>query len=107
MSMKKIVKGDTVYVLAGRCRGSTGDVLKILKKGRCAIVSGVNIVKKTIKANPDRDIQGAIESREACIDISNIAILNPVTKRPDRVGFKVLDDGKKVRYFKSDKEVIL
>jgi len=102
--MKKIVKGDKVIVLAGRDKGKQGTVQSILGNGR-ALVDGVNIVKKHVRPNPNKGEPGGIIDREASIDLSNLALVNPTTGKADRVGFKTLDDGKKVRYFKSNGEV--
>ena len=103
--MQKIKVGDTVIVLAGKDKGRTGAVLRNAKKDRI-FVRGVNLVKKHMKGNPDKNKQGGIIERESTIHVSNVAILNSRTNRADRVGIKVLEDGRKVRYFKSDNEVI-
>ena len=103
--MKKIKVGDTVIILAGKDKGRTGRVLRHTKADRI-LVEGVNLVKKHTKGNPDQNKQGGIIEREAALHISNLAILNPQTNRADRVGIKVLEDGKKVRCFKSNGEVI-
>ena len=103
--MQKIKVGDTVIILAGKDKGRTGRVLRQTKADRI-LVEGVNLVKKHTKGNPDQNKQGGIIEREAALHISNLAILNPQTNRADRVGIKVLADGKKVRYFKSNDEVI-
>lgn len=102
--MKKIVKGDKVVVLTGRDKGKQGTVQKMLDNGR-ALVEGVNMVKKHVRPNPNKGETGGIIDREASIDVSNLALVNPVTGKADRVGFKTLEDGKKVRYFKSNGEV--
>ena len=98
--MNKIRKGDSVIVLAGRDKGKTGDVLKVLSNDR-ALVNGVNLVKKHTKANPMTGATGGIVEQEASIHISNIAIFNSKTNKADKVGIQV-KDGKKVRVFKSD-----
>ena len=103
--MQKIKVGDTVIILAGKDKGRTGRVLRHTKADRI-LVEGVNLVKKHTKGNPDQNKQGGIIEREAALHISNLAILNPQTNRADRVGIKVLEDGKKVRCFKSNGEVI-
>lgn len=103
MAMKKIKTGDTVVVLAGKDKGSTGRVLLVID--RKAKVEGINLVKKHKKPNPNKDFPGGIVEQEAFIDVSNLAIMNPQTNKADRVGFKVVD-GKKVRYLKSNNEVI-
>ena len=100
----KLRTGDEVVVIAGRDVGKRGTVQKILKNNR-ALVTGVNIVKKHTKPNPQMGITGGIVEQESAINISNIAIWNPKKKKADRVGFSV--DGKdKVRIFKSDKAKI-
>ena len=103
MAMKKIKTGDTVVVLAGKDKGSTGRVLRVIDNK--AKVEGINLVKKHKKPNPNKDFPGGIVEQEAFINVSNLAIMNPQTNKADRVGFKVVD-GKKVRYLKSNNEVI-
>ena len=103
--MSKIKKNDKVKVIAGRSKGSVGVVLRVIDKGRL-LVSGVNLVSKSVKPNPQKNIKGGIEKIEASIDVSNVAIYNEQTKKIDRVGYKFLDDGKKVRVFRSTGEVI-
>lgn len=98
--MNKIRKGDSVIVLTGRDKGKTGDVLKVLSNDR-ALVNGVNLVKKHTKANPMTGATGGIVEQEASIHISNIAIFNSKANKADKVGIQ-LEDGKKVRVFKSD-----
>jgi large subunit ribosomal protein L24 len=100
----KLRTGDEVVVIAGRDVGKRGTIQKILKNNR-AVVTGVNIVKKHTKPNPQMGITGGIVEQESAINLSNIAIWNPKNKRADRVGFSV--DGKdKIRIFKSDKAKI-
>jgi len=106
--MRKLIKGDEVVVIAGKDKGKRGKITKVIfdeKKGDKFLVSGVNIVKKHQKPNPQLGIQGGIVEREAPIAASNVAIFNPETNKGDRVGFEV-KDGKKVRIFKSTKKVI-
>lgn len=103
--MQKIKKDDTIIVLTGKDRGRTGRVIKHLGEDRI-LVEGINLVKKHQKPNPQKNIQGGIVTKEMGIHVSNVALLNPTTKKPDRVGFRVLEDGRKVRYFKSNNEVI-
>lgn len=103
--MKKIRKGDQVIVLTGRDRGKVGEVLQVLPDSR-ALVNDVNVVRRHTKPNPVKGIQGGILDKEAPIHISNLAVYNPVTKKGDRVGFRTLEDGRKVRYFKSTNEVV-
>ncbi|MFL6550452.1 MAG: 50S ribosomal protein L24 [Povalibacter sp.] len=102
--MNKIRKGDEVVVTAGRDKGRRGTVIKVLE-GQ-VVVENVNMVKRHTKPNPQRNVQGGIVQKEAAIDISNVALWNPVTKKGDRVGLRTLQDGRKVRFFKSNKEVV-
>ena len=102
--MSKIRKGDDVVVLSGRDKGKRGTVLQIIANKRI-LVDNVNVIKKHVKPNPNRGETGGIIEREAPIQISNVAIFNPNSNKPDRVGYKVLEDGRKVRVFRSDGEV--
>jgi large subunit ribosomal protein L24 len=103
--MNKIRKGDDVVVITGKDKGRRGAVLRVLD-ARHLLVEGVNKVKKHQKPNPVRGIAGGIVEKEMPIDASNIALFNPATQRADRVGIKVLEDGRKVRFFKSNGEVL-
>lgn len=103
--MQKIKKGDEVIVRAGKDKGKRGTVTKLVEDDRL-IVEGVNRVKKHIKPNPQKGIAGGIIEQEMPIHISNIGLYNPETKKAERVGFKFLQDGKKVRAFKSTNEVV-
>lgn len=103
--MAKIRRDDEVVVIAGKDKGKRGKVQRVLTDGR-VVVSGVQMIKKHQKPNPQLEIPGGIIEKEAPIAISNIAIVNPETDKADRVGYKVLEDGKKVRVFKSNGEVI-
>ena len=103
--MKKIKKGDEISVLAGRDKGKRGVVLRIFDNDR-VIVEGVHIVKRHTKPNPQASVPGGIIEKEASIHISNVALFNPVTQKPDRVGIKTLEDERKVRFFKSNNEVV-
>ncbi len=106
--MQKMRSEDTVVVITGKDRGRVGKVLKILANNRI-IVEGVNLVKKHVKPNPQKKIEGGIIQKEASIHISNVALLNLTTNQPDRVGFKWVGeagDKRKVRYFKSNDEII-
>ena len=105
MATLKIKKGDTVYVLAGDDKGKTGRVLEILREKGKAIVEGVNIVSKSTKPNAKAP-QGGIIKREAPINLSNLAVVDPKTGKPTRVGFRFNEDGKKVRYSKKSGEEI-
>lgn len=102
--MLKIKRDDEVIVLAGKDKGKQGKVLKVLDEK--LIISGINMVKRHTKPNPQAGIAGGIVEKEAPIHVSNVAIYNGSTQKVDRVGFKVNDDGTKVRYFKSTNEVI-
>jgi len=103
--MRKIKKGDNVVVIAGRDKGKRGDVTRTIGINR-VVVAGVNQVKRHTKPNPMRNQPGGIVTKEMPIQLSNIAIWNPVTQKPDRIGFRTLQDGRKVRFFKSNKEVL-
>jgi len=103
--MRKIKKGDDVIVLTGKDKGKRGTVLRVTADDR-VFVDNVNMVKRHTKANPQRGVAGGIVEKEASLNLSNIALFNPVTKKADRVGFRVLEDGRKVRYFKSNDEVV-
>ena len=103
--MARIRKGDDVIVRNGRNRGKRGTVLRLLAEDR-VLVEGVNVVKRHTRPNPQRGTQGGIVQKEMPVDISNINIFNPATGRGDRIGYKWLDDGRKVRVFKSTGEVI-
>ena len=103
--MQKIKQGDEVVVIAGRSKGQRGNVLKRLPDGRL-LVENVNMVKKHVKANPRSGNAGGIVDQEAPIDVSNVMLFNPHTQKGDRVGFRTLEDQRKVRYFKSNGEVV-
>jgi large subunit ribosomal protein L24 len=103
--MAKIRKGDDVIVRTGKDKGKSGRVTKILKDNM-VLVEGINQVKKNQKPNPNAGVSGGIIVKDMPINISNIGLYNPETKKADRVGFKFLEDGKKVRYFKSTNEVV-
>ena len=103
--MQKIKQGDEVIVCVGRDKGKLGKVAKILESNKVLVV-GVNLVKKHQRGNPNLGISGGIVDKNMPIDISNVALFNPKTKKADRVGFRLDRDGKKVRYFKSTNEVV-
>jgi large subunit ribosomal protein L24 len=102
--MQKIIKGDDVIVTAGKDKGRRGNVSQVL--GDKALVDGVNVVKKHQKGNPNTGVTGGIIDKEMPIDLSNLMVFNPATGKGGRVGFKTLDDGKKVRIFKSNGETV-
>jgi len=101
----KIKRDDEVVVLAGKDKGKRGKVLSVLTEKDRVIVEGVNLIKKHQKPNPALNQAGGIIEKEASIHVSNVAIFNPATEKADRVGFKI-EDGKKVRTFKSNNEII-
>lgn len=105
MSMLKIKKGDTVVAITGKDKGKQGEVKQIIDDTK-AIVEGINMVKKHQKSNPQQNVEGGVVDEERPLDISNLAIYNPTTQKHDRVGFTFLEDGNKVRYFKSNGEII-
>ena len=101
----KIRRDDEVIVLAGKDKGKTGKVTKVLVEDSKVFVEGVNLVKKHQKPVPQLQQPGGIVEKEAPIHVSNVAILNPTTGKADRVGFRI-EDGKKVRFFKSNNELV-
>jgi large subunit ribosomal protein L24 len=103
--MKRIKKGDDVIVTTGRDKGKRGTVLRIVD-ARHLVVEGVNRVKKHQRPNPMKNQTGGIVDKDMPIDISNVALFNPQTKKADRVGFKLMQDGRKVRVFKSNGEMV-
>jgi large subunit ribosomal protein L24 len=103
--MQRIKKGDEVVVIAGKDKGRRGAVLKVLENDR-VIVESVNMVKKHTRPNPNAGVTGGIVDKEMPIHISNIMLFNPVTKKGDRIGFRKLEDGRQVRFFRSNKEVV-
>ena len=107
--MRRIKKGDDVVVLAGRDKGKRGNVLRVIPdqygSGR-ALVDNINLVKRHTRGNPSSGESGGIIEKEAPIALSNLALFNPASGKGERVGFKTLEDGRKVRYFTSNGEVI-
>jgi len=101
---RRIRKGDDVIVLTGKDKGKRGTVLSV--SGERVLVENINIAKKHAKPNPNKGEPGGIVDKEMPMHISNVALFNPATNKGDRVGFKNLDDGRKVRVFKSDGEVV-
>src|SRR5436309_2896414 len=104
--MNRIKKDDQVIVITGKDKGRQGKVLKILRTKNRIIVEGTNMLKKHIKPNPQRGQQGGIIEKEGSMHVSNVALLNPITGKADKIGFKFLEDGRKVRYFKSNNELV-
>jgi len=103
--MRRIKKGDEVIVITGKDKGRRGQVLRVIDNER-VIVEGINIIKRHTRPNPARGVNGGIVEREAALHISNVMLYNPVTHKGDRVGFRTLENGRKVRYFKSNNEVV-
>lgn len=103
--MRKIRKGDTVVIIAGRDKGKQGEVLQVVEDGKKVLVAGVNTVKKHAKPNPAKNEVGGIVAKTMPIDVSNVAIYNPETKKADRVGIKE-EDGKKFRFYKSNGKAV-
>ena len=105
MAMSKIRKGDQVVVTTGKDKGKRGSVLRMVGDDQ-VVVENVNIAKKHVRPNPMRGEQGGIVDKEMPLHVSNVALYNPTTGKADRVGMKVLEDGRKVRVFKSNGEVV-
>jgi large subunit ribosomal protein L24 len=102
--MRKLKKGDEVIVITGKDKGRRGTINRVLDEK--VVVEGVNMVKKHQKANPNAGVEGGIVDKEMPMAISNVMLFNPATSKGDRVGIKTLEDGRKVRYFKSNGEVV-
>lgn len=102
--MRKIKKGDEVIIIAGKDKGKRGSVLRVLDEK--LVVEGVNRVRKAVKPNPMRGTTGGFQDKDMPIHLSNVAVFNPATGKGDRVGIKTLEDGRRVRFFKSNGEVL-
>jgi large subunit ribosomal protein L24 len=102
--MKRIKKGDQVIVITGKDKGRQGTVLKVTDTS--VLVEAVNMAKKHTKPNPMAGVEGGIVEKAMPLNISNVMLFNPMTNKGDRVGFKILEDGRKVRCFKSNGEVV-
>ena len=102
--IKKVRKGDTVFVLAGRDKGKRGNVLRVMPREQRVIVQGVNVVKRHTRQTQTQT--GGIVEKEASIHISNVSLIDPSGGKPSRVGFRTLEDGRKVRYAKASGELI-
>ncbi len=106
MPKLKIKKGDEVLVIAGKDRGKRGKVLRVDAERQRVVVEGVNFVKRHTRPNPSKNIQGGIVEREAPIHVSNLLVISPESGRPSRVGYQILDDGRKVRVAKVDGAIL-
>jgi large subunit ribosomal protein L24 len=102
--MKRLRKGDQVIVISGKDKGRHGTILKVTDDS--VLVESINMVKKHTKPNPMQGLEGGIVDKEMPLHVSNVMVFNPVANKGDRVGFKTLEDGRKVRYFKSNGEVV-
>ena len=100
----RIKKGDQVVVIAGKDKGKKGDVVRV--DGDRVVVSNVNIIKRHTKPNPQAGVAGGVVEREASMHISNVALFNPASGKGERIGFKVLEDGRKLRVFRSSGEAL-
>jgi large subunit ribosomal protein L24 len=103
--MKRIKQGDEVVVISGKDKGRRGTVLKVYPDDR-VLIENINIAKKHQRPNPNAGVAGGIIEKEMPIDISNVMIFNPATSKGDRIGIRLLEDGRRVRYFKSNDEVV-
>jgi large subunit ribosomal protein L24 len=103
--MQRIKKGDEVIVVAGKDKGRRGSVLRVFTDGK-VVVEGVNVARKHTRPNPQAGVAGGIVEKEKPIDGSNVMLFNPTTSKGDRVGVRALADGRKVRFFKSNGEVV-
>ena len=103
--MKRIKKGDEIIVIAGKDKGRRGAVLHVFDNGK-VLVENVNVVRKHQKPNPNVGIQGGIIEKEMPLLASNVMLFNPITNKGDRVAIKTLEDGRRVRSFKSNNEVV-
>ena len=104
--MQKLKTGDEVIVLTGKSNGQRGKITKMITEKNRVVVEGLNMMKKHVRPNPQAGIQGGIVEKEAAMDMSNVALFNPKTGKADKVGIKVEEDGKRVRVFKSNGELV-
>ncbi|MEE4377083.1 MAG: 50S ribosomal protein L24 [Candidatus Competibacteraceae bacterium] len=103
--MRRIKNGDEVIVISGKNKGRQGQVIRIIDDKR-VLVEGVNMIKRHTRGNPSQGTPGGIVEKEAPLHVSNVMLFNPRTGKGSRVGFRTLEDGRKVRYFKADNEVV-
>jgi large subunit ribosomal protein L24 len=104
--MQKIKKGDQVIVVTGKDKGKRGSVERVMPDKDRVVVEGVNLAKRHTRANPRQNVNSAIIEKAMPLHVSNVALYNPATRKADRVGFRFLADGSKVRYFKSNNEIV-
>lgn len=104
--MRKLKKDDEVIVIAGKDKGRRGSIVRVIPKSNRVLVEGINMIKRHTKPNPQGGVSGGIVEKEAPLHVSNVAIFNPMTGKADRVGFRTLEDGRKVRFYKSNNEVL-
>ncbi len=104
--MNRIKKGDEIIVITGKDKGRRGTVIRVNQEDGRVLIEGINIVKKHQKPNPNAGVQGGIVDEEREIHVSNVMLYNSVTNKGDRIGVKTLEDGRKVRFFKSNQEVV-
>ena len=104
--MNRIKKGDDVIITAGKDKGRRGTVLNTNDENDRVLVEGINVVRKHQKPNPNAGVQGGIVEQERPVHVSNVMLFNPATGKGDRIGIKTLEDGRKVRFFKSNNEVV-
>jgi len=103
--MQRIKKGDQVIVVTGKDKGRRGNVLRVEPTGR-VVVENLNVAKKHQRPNPQKGVAGGVVEQEKSLDSSNVMLFNPTTQKADRVGFRKLSDGRKVRFFKGNGEVL-
>jgi large subunit ribosomal protein L24 len=104
--MNRIKKGDDVIIIAGKDKGRRGTVLNTNDESDRVLVEGINVVRKHQKPNPNAGVQGGIVEQERPVHVSNVMLFNPATGKGDRIGIKTLEDGRRVRFFKSNNEVV-
>lgn len=104
--MNRIKKGDDVIIIAGKDKGRRGTVLNTNDEVDRVLVEGINVVRKHQKPNPNAGVQGGIVEQERPVHVSNVMLFNPATGKGDRIGIKTLEDGRRVRFFKSNNEVV-
>ncbi len=104
--MKKIKKGDTVIVIAGKDKGKTGVILSVIDKGKLLLIEGINLAKKHVRGNPNTGEKGGIISKPMPIDRSNVMVYDPAKQKGSRIGIRILNDGQRVRYFKASDQLV-